>query len=84
MDSLMSLEFRQKLEKGYDIVLPPTVSFNYPTVGSLMAHLKEDVLTINFDVTQENESTADEQLETLSEDDLAQMLTEQLTAMTEV
>ena len=118
MDSLMSLEFRQKLESVYDITLPPTVAFNYPTIGELMGYLRDSVLDINFSAlagggsefnseknTAEENAHGSEMLSTnrvsessslqgsteeqdfliddLSEDDLARLLEEQLTAMME-
>jgi acyl carrier protein len=93
MDSLMSLEFRQRLGHEYDITLPPTVAFNYPTVGELIGYLSQDMLPLAFedkaqessgqttsspDLQQEDEAMQLAAVEDLSEDELAALLAEQL------
>lgn len=81
MDSLMSLEFRQRLAQDYDIALPPTVAFNYPTVGELIGHLSNDVLDIEFDEAVPAPPEGFDGLdvpEDLSEDDLAALLEQHL------
>ncbi len=91
MDSLMSLEFRQKLERVYDITLPTTVAFNYPTIGELIQYLREDVLAIDFSVqtisAAESGDAGTSEIGDLkddySEEDIARMLEEQLAVMAE-
>jgi acyl carrier protein len=81
MDSLMSLEFRQRLSLEFDIALPPTVAFNYPTVGELIGYLSKDVLDIDFDEAGLASAADLDDLELsddLSEDELSQLLAEQL------
>jgi acyl transferase domain-containing protein/acyl carrier protein len=81
MDSLMSLEFRQRLSMEYDISLPPTVAFNYPTVGELIGYLSWDVLDIEFDDASPPPLTGfagTDLSEDLSEEDLAVLLEQQL------
>ena len=39
LDSLMSLELRNRLEAGVGIALSPTVLFTYPTITALAAHV---------------------------------------------
>ncbi|MGR9051687.1 MAG: acyl carrier protein, partial [Gammaproteobacteria bacterium] len=80
MDSLMSLEFRQRLEREYTITLPPTVAFNYPTVGELIEYLSGGVLDLEFDETGPVSDAFDDEPadEDLSEDDLAALLERQL------
>lgn|GEM_PF-2697367 len=98
MDSLMSLEFRQKLEKVFDISLPPTVAFNYPTIADLIQFFISSAIDLAFvegpdmdvavqvnevqpvDVLAETEDSLDD---SLSEDELARLLEEQLAEMTE-
>jgi acyl carrier protein len=41
LDSLLSLELRQRLEKALGIALPVTAVWNYPTVAALSGHLGE-------------------------------------------
>ncbi|WP_019601482.1 type I polyketide synthase [Teredinibacter turnerae] len=82
MDSLMSLEFRQRLEREFDITLAPTVAFNYPTVGELIGYLCSEVLELSFDES-DDEAVEEEHDELaladdLSEDDLAALLEQQL------
>ena len=46
MDSLMALEFKQRLERRLAVTLPATVAFEYPTVQTLADYLAEEVLTL--------------------------------------
>lgn len=81
MDSLMSLEFRQRLEREYDITLPPTVAFNYPTVGELIIYLSGEVFELEFDDASAEQTQGFDDLalpEGLSEDDLTALLEQQL------
>jgi myxalamid-type polyketide synthase MxaE and MxaD len=39
LDSLMALEFRNRLESSFGIRLPATLAWNYPTVTALARHL---------------------------------------------
>jgi acyl carrier protein len=40
LDSLMALEFRNRLERGLRLKLSATLAWNYPTVTALAAHLE--------------------------------------------
>jgi acyl carrier protein len=39
LDSLMALEFRNRLDAGLDVRLPATLAWNYPSVGALVPYL---------------------------------------------
>jgi acyl transferase domain-containing protein len=41
LNSLLSLELRNRLETSLGIILPATLVWNYPTVAALAAHLEE-------------------------------------------
>lgn len=73
MDSLTALEFKNRLDHGYDIRLTPTVAFTYPNIGELIEHLADDMLEIAF-----NDGEEDTELDDLSEDEIAEILAEQL------
>jgi len=42
MDSLMATELRRRLEKQFDRMLSPTLTFDYPTITALAAHIDEE------------------------------------------
>jgi myxalamid-type polyketide synthase MxaE and MxaD len=44
MDSLMSVELRNALERGLDHPLPSTLTFNYPNVAALAAFITAEIL----------------------------------------
>jgi 8-amino-7-oxononanoate synthase len=46
MDSLMAVEFNNRLQKSLDCTIPQTLTFDYPTVAALANHLLQSVLTI--------------------------------------
>jgi acyl carrier protein len=46
MDSLLTLELRNRLQTSLACSLPTTLTFNYPTIEALVAYLAEAVLTI--------------------------------------
>ncbi|NEQ95286.1 MAG: SDR family NAD(P)-dependent oxidoreductase [Cyanothece sp. SIO2G6] len=46
MDSLTSVELRNRLQTDLNCTLPPTTAFDYPTVAELSAHLLAEVLDL--------------------------------------
>lgn len=45
LDSLMALEFRNRLETELDLRLPASLAWNYPTIGVLAEHLLDRIST---------------------------------------
>ena len=41
MDSLLSVEFRNRLQQTFAIALPATLAFDYPTIETLAEHIEE-------------------------------------------
>jgi amino acid adenylation domain-containing protein len=61
LDSLTSIELRNLLQREFDVELPQTLAFTYPTLFSLGQFLIDDILSIEFtpvsqDSIPENES----------------------------
>jgi NAD(P)-dependent dehydrogenase (short-subunit alcohol dehydrogenase family)/SAM-dependent methyltransferase/acyl carrier protein len=89
LDSLMAVELRNALGKALGVRLSATLLFTYPTVDRLVTYLAGDVLGLDVAATATDApeprpanghpaaSTAAE-LERLSSDDLAALLTEKL------
>ncbi|MFN8488410.1 MAG: SDR family NAD(P)-dependent oxidoreductase [Caldilineaceae bacterium] len=46
MDSLMALELRRQLQRDFQITLPTTIAFEYPTIHALAAYLLNDALAL--------------------------------------
>ncbi|MEM7530533.1 MAG: SDR family NAD(P)-dependent oxidoreductase [Chloroflexota bacterium] len=87
MDSLMAVELRNSLNRELHVSLPATLVFDYPTLellhGYLITEMFEDldepepayieVVTVNEPIE------AEQQLDTLTEDDLAALLMQEFT-----
>ena len=85
LDSLMSVELRTRLQSGLDCALPPTLTFNYPTIEQLVQHLLINVLRLAVSTEVEEEALAESAQvepeipvleEDEDEDDLSALLSE--------
>ena len=92
MDSLMAVELRNRLQTTLDCAIPTTLAFDYPTVEALVDYLAPEILERDpFRLAPPNGSaapTADEAalaetLDPLSQDDIADLLAQELTAIQE-
>ncbi len=88
LDSLMGIEFRNRLESNLDVTLSATLVWNYPTVSDLVPFLAEK-MGIALDQAQADVASVEIEaqpplspdLEGLSDDDLAAMLDDELDAL---
>jgi NAD(P)-dependent dehydrogenase (short-subunit alcohol dehydrogenase family)/SAM-dependent methyltransferase/acyl carrier protein len=82
MDSLMSVELKTRLERSVGKALPSTLTFNYPTVAELAEYLATNVLPQAVELPAPAEvpiePTSVEDIDDLSEDDLADLLMKKL------
>jgi len=87
LDSLMSVELKNRLEISVAQALPSTLTFNYPTIDDLARYIDENILTISEIAISETETLGVEEqasvestsaTDDLSEDDLAAMLAAKL------
>jgi hypothetical protein len=86
MDSLMSVELKTRLEKSIGKPLPSTLTFNYPTI----AELTEYITSAHFSIEKAEVATAPDvpdtavtstpvdEVDDLSEDELADLLLKKL------
>jgi len=86
LDSLASLVLRNRLQSSLQCALPSTLVFNHPTIHALARYLASEKLTAWFPVTaedaesQEKQGCAPEELDRLSEDEVARLLARKITA----
>ena len=89
LDSLMSVQLKGRLEKSIGCALPATLTFTYPTVHTLTDFLLGEALklvtTSVIDVGPRNESNEeqplDESLADLSDDEIKDMLSAELSSL---
>lgn len=67
LDSLRSLELRNRLEHGLDLTLPATLVWQFPTVASLAPHLAEKLGLIAVENNPQIDETSDDRQALISE-----------------
>ncbi|GIL13952.1 MAG: polyketide synthase [Chloroflexota bacterium] len=84
IDSLLTLELRNRLESSFKLTLSATLIFNYPTVAALTGHLAEK-MNIPLDAPVEKPTApqaaaepAAAELDALSRDEIEALLAEEL------
>jgi myxalamid-type polyketide synthase MxaE and MxaD len=83
MDSLMSVELKTRLEKSVGKGLPSTLTFNYPTIAELAEYIGTSVLPAEAAAPPAPAAapvvaSVPEDVDDLSEDDLADLLMKKL------
>ncbi|MDF5727709.1 MAG: type I polyketide synthase, partial [Rhizonema sp. PD38] len=84
MDSLTSMEFKNRLQRTLECHIPDTFVFNYPTIEAAVDYIAEKVLETEISLaTNVDDSLIEfsETLEELSELEIAQMLALKLEAL---
>ena len=89
MDSLMAVELRNCLENSLGCSIPSTLAFDYPTVEALVDYLGQELLFLEPDSSLAEESpgldepTSKRNMEELSQEEIADLLAQELTAIQE-
>jgi myxalamid-type polyketide synthase MxaB len=81
LDSLASIELRTRLEQAFACRLPATLAFDHPTVQALATHVRDEILSGQFDdvsMVPEVVPHGEADLENLSREDIAALLTSEL------
>jgi acyl transferase domain-containing protein/acyl carrier protein/SAM-dependent methyltransferase/NAD(P)-dependent dehydrogenase (short-subunit alcohol dehydrogenase family) len=84
MDSLMSVQLKERLERSIDRSLPATLTFTYPTVHALTDFLLSQVLNLSgvAEAASRSETIeAADALAGLSEDEIKDLLSEELSSL---
>lgn len=76
MDSMLSVEFRNRLQTQYACTLPATLVFLYPDAQKLADYLLGEILADHFD--DQNAASNEDDLEDISLDEIAALLEETL------
>ncbi|WP_448265689.1 SDR family NAD(P)-dependent oxidoreductase [Nostoc sp. DSM 114159] len=84
LNSLMVLEFKNRLESNLACTLPTSIIFDYPNLASLSNYLQAEVLAkhIDFEIAIHNSDTLNP-YESLNEDELAILLNQKLAELEE-
>jgi hypothetical protein len=81
MDSLTSLELRNRLQSTLGCKLPSTLAFDYPTVEAVVDHLVKEVLGIEYAEATASPAVIlrpEDELEGLSQAETAALLAQEL------
>ncbi|NEO70919.1 type I polyketide synthase [Moorena sp. SIO3H5] len=91
MDSLTSVELRNKLQTSLECSLPPTLAFDYPTVDKIVDYLVQNVLDKKSSETSlpkgteprndENEENLLARTKELSEDNLEELINQEFSLL---
>jgi myxalamid-type polyketide synthase MxaB len=76
LNSLAAIELRRRLQQALDCTLPSTLTFDYPTVESLVAYLIDNAIRFNDPETAS--LSADGRADDLSGEDIAVLLAREL------
>jgi acyl transferase domain-containing protein/acyl carrier protein len=79
MDSMLAMELRQKLQDSYGCTLQTTTMFKYPSIAKLLGYFRDEVLAELFCEDNIGAESPEDDLDDLSEDQLAELLAEELT-----
>ena len=87
MDSLTSVELRNRLQASLDCSLPTTLAFDYPTVEAIVGYVTREVAPAVSRLAPEREETRrappSEALDELSSDEVQRLLAEELAEIEE-
>ena len=88
MDSLMAVDFRNRLQKSLECDLPSTLTFKYPDLAALIDYLTTEVFANYFSVTLEEkekkvqeENSPSSRFQEMSEDEIAKLLAQKIEAL---
>ncbi|NEP07915.1 MAG: acyl carrier protein, partial [Okeania sp. SIO4D6] len=87
MDSLMALEFRNRLQNLTGHSFPSTLTFEYPNIEAIADYLLQEVLCLESSIDSTQDTTIDqkkeweEEAKQLSEAELSALIDQELKAL---
>ena len=79
----MAVELKTSWNPAWGHTLSATLLFDYPTVEAIVDYLKEGALSSAFPLTEEIAVSAHDELEGVSDDEIADLLARELMAIKE-
>ncbi len=83
LDSLLAVELRNRLQTNLGQSLRSTLMFDFPTIEDLATHLKQDILQLAEPLSDTPEVSPADELDDLTQDELADLLAQKLSSISE-
>jgi len=81
LDSMLASELRINIQNGFGCTLSQTVLFKYPTIAKFSDYLLSELFSVESDSEKKGVASLSDSLDGLSEDELADQLSQTLSSL---